>query len=244
MKLTVTVALLGISAALIAADTIAPLGNYTAGERRHWAFRPRQIVEAPKFTEAADRAWVQTPVDAFILAQLKKEGLRPSPAADRLTLVRRLYHDLTGLPPSPAQVAAFLNDRSPDAYSRLVNTLLDSPRYGERWAQHWLDVVRFAESEGFEYDTHLKDVWRYRDYVIRAFRNDKPFDRFIVEQIAGDELAPKEDETLIAAGFNRLGPVRRNAGNQEVASSRNEVLTEMTNVVCSAMLGVTVGCAR
>ena len=125
-----------------------------------------------------------------------------------------------------------------------MEQLLNSPHYGERWGQHWLDVVRFAETDGFEYDTHRKDAWRYRDYVIRAFNNDKPYDRFLTEQLAGDEIAPKEDETLIAAGFNRLGPLRKNAGNQEVASSRNEVLTEMTNVVGSALLGVTLGCAR
>ncbi|MGH9661672.1 MAG: DUF1549 and DUF1553 domain-containing protein, partial [Bryobacteraceae bacterium] len=110
--------------------------------------------------------------------------------------------------------------------------------------QHWLDVARFAETDGFEYDTHRGDAWRYRDYVIRAFNNDKPYDRFLTEQLAGDEISPKEDETLIASGFNRLGPLRKNAGNQEVASSRNEVLTEMTNAVGSALLGVTLGCAR
>ena len=135
-------------------------------------------------------------------------------------------------------------DRSPDAWEKLVERLLASPHYGERWGQHWLDVVRFAESDGFEYDTHRKDAWRYRDYVIRAFNNDKPYNRFLAEQLAGDEIAPAEDETLIAAGFNRLAPLRKNAGNQEVASSRNEVLTEMTNIVGSALLGVTLGCAR
>jgi len=187
---------------------------------------------------------VKTPVDAFILAKLKKEGLRPSPAADRATLLRRVYFDLIGLPPTPAETAAFLADKSPDAYSKLVEKLLTSSHYGERWGQHWLDVVRFAETDGYEYDTHRGDAWRYRDYVINAFNNDKPFNRFILEQLAGDEVAPKENETLIAAGFNRLGPLRKNAGNQEVASSRTEVLTEMTNIVGAAFLGVTVGCAR
>jgi hypothetical protein len=122
--------------------------------------------------------------------------------------------------------------------------MLASSHYGERWGQHWLDVVRFSETDGFEYDTHRHDAWRYRDYVIRAFNNDKPYDRFLLEQIAGDEIAPQEDEMRIAAGFNRLGPLRKNAGNQEVASSRNEELTEMTNIVGSALLGVTLGCAR
>jgi hypothetical protein len=220
------------------------LGTYTAVERRHWAFQPRSQPNIPRFTDAAARSWVANPIDAFILAKLRKEGLRPSSTASRATLIRRLSFDLTGLPPTPAEIDAFLSDRSPNAYEKLVDRLLASPRYGERWGQHWLDVVRFAESDGFEYDTHRRDAWRYRDYVIRAFNNDKPYDRFLVEQLAGDEIGPKEDETLVAAAFNRLGPLRKNAGNQEVASSRNEVLTEMTNVVGSAMLGVTLGCAR
>ena len=232
---------LGVSviSLLAASEAIAPLGKYTPVERRHWAFVKRSQPEVPKFT-----AWARTPVDAFILERLSKDGLQPSASADRATLVRRLYFDLTGLPPTPHDVARFVADKSADAYSKLVEQLLSSPHYGERWGQHWLDVVRFAETDGFEYDTHRKDAWRYRDYVIRAFQNDKPYDRFLTEQLAGDEIAPKEDETLVAAGFNRLGPLRKNAGNQEVASSRNEVLTEMTNVVGSALLGVTLGCAR
>jgi hypothetical protein len=229
---------------LVASESIAPLGKYTAVERRHWAFVKRSQPAIPKFTLAADRVWARSPIDAFILERLKKDDLRPSPQADRATLIRRLYFDLTGLPATPREVARFVADKSSDAYSKLVEQLLSSPHYGERWGQHWLDIVRFAETDGFEYDTHRKDAWRYRDYVIRAFQNDKPYDRFVTEQLAGDEIAPKEDETLVAAGFNRLGPLRKNAGNQEVASSRNEVLTEMTNVVGSALLGVTLGCAR
>ncbi|MEX2260755.1 MAG: DUF1549 and DUF1553 domain-containing protein [Bryobacteraceae bacterium] len=229
---------------LVAAEATAPLGKYSAAERRHWAFQKRSNREPPAFTSAKDKEWGSTPIDAFVLARLKKAELAPSPRADRITLIRRLYFDLTGLPPTPSELAAFAADRSSDAYEKLIDRLLDSPHYGERWGQHWLDVVRFAETDGFEYDTHRKDAWRYRDYVIRAFRNDKPYDRFLTEQIAGDEIAPKEEETLIASGFNRLGPLRKNAGNQEVASSRNEVLTEMTNAVGSALLGVTLGCAR
>ena len=229
---------------LMAVAPTAPLGKYTPAERRHWAFQKRSKPVVPAFADPKDQAWGKGPLDAFILARLKKDSLAPSPAADRQTLIRRVSFDLTGLPPSPAQVAAFVKDRSPDAYAHLVDRLLASPHYGERWGQHWLDVVRFAETDGFEYDTHRRDAYRYRDYVIRAFNNDKPYDRFLVEQLAGDEIAPKEDETLIAAGFNRLGPLRKNAGNQEVASSRNEVLTEMTNIVGSALLGVTLGCAR
>jgi hypothetical protein len=235
---------MAMSSSTFAGESLAPLGTYTPLERRHWAFRPRSHSEVPKFTDATDQKWGETPVDAFILARLKKEGLSPSPAADRATLLRRISFDLVGLPPTPTEVVSFIRDRSPDAWKNLVERLLASPRYGERWCQHWLDIVRFSETDGFEYDTHRHDAWRYRDYVIRAFNDDKPYDRFLLEQLAGDEIAPQEDEALIAAGFNRLGPLRKNAGNQEVASSRNEVLTEMTNIVGSAFLGVTLGCAR
>src|SRR5207247_2354731 len=188
-------------------------------------------------------------------------------------LIRRLCFDLTGLPPSPEEVKAFVQDRFAGAYERLVDRLLDSPHFGERWAQHWLDVVRYAETEGFEYDRHRVGAWRYRDYVVAAFNADKPYDRFVLEQLAGDEISrhserseesPTRRETLrsaqgnskvrqdntadhdclIAAGFHRLGPVRRNAGNQDVASSRNEVLTDQTNAIGAVFLGLTIGCAR
>ncbi|MDQ3010609.1 MAG: DUF1553 domain-containing protein [Acidobacteriota bacterium] len=234
-------------ASLLLASEVAPLGTYTTRERSHWAFVKQATPAVPTFTVAADQAWAKTPIDAFILQRLQKEGLKPSPPADRATLIRRAYFDLIGLPPSPREVAEFIADNSLDAYQKLVERLLASPHYGERWGQHWLDVVRFAETDGFEYDTHRRDAWRYRDYVIRAFNQDKPYDRFVTEQLAGDEISagPEEnDGALIAAGFNRLGPLRKNAGNQEVASSRNEVLTEMTNAVGAAFLGVTLGCAR
>jgi uncharacterized protein DUF1553/uncharacterized protein DUF1549 len=226
------------------ASEVAPLGTYTPRERSHWAFVKRAAPAVPTFTLAADSAWAKNPIDAFILQRLQKAGLKPSPPADRATLIRRVYFDLTGLPPSPREVAAFVADKSPGAWRKLVERLLASPHYGERWAQHWLDVARFAETDGFEYDTHRRDAWRYRDYVIRSFNQDKPYDRFVTEQLAGDEIAPGDHDALAAAGFNRLGPLRKNAGNQEVASSRNEVLTEMTNAVGAALLGVTLACAR
>ena len=222
----------------------APLGTYTARERSHWAFVKRTTPSVPAFATLTDKAWAKTAIDAFILQRLQQEGLKPSPPADRATLIRRVSFDLIGLPPTPAEAAAFVADKSPDAYAKLIERLLASPHYGERWGQHWLDIARFAETDGFEYDTHRFSAWRYRDYVIRSFNEDKPYDRFVTEQLAGDEIAPNDDEHLVAAGFNRLGPLRKNAGNQEVASSRNEVLTEMTNAVGSAFLGVTLGCAR
>jgi hypothetical protein len=183
-------------------------------------------------------------VDTFILDRLRAEGLTPAPEADRTTLIRRLSFDLNGIPPTPREIDAFVQDQSADAYERLVERLLASPHYGERWAQHWLDVVRFAETEGFEYDRLRPGAWRYRDYVIQSLNQDKPYDRFVTEQLAGDEIAPEDQTLRVAAGFHRLGPVRRNAGNQDVASSRNEVLTEMTDAVGMVFLGLTVGCAR
>jgi hypothetical protein len=229
--------LLGASLAMFAWDSIAN-EKYSAVERRHWAFQPRSTPAVPVVAGA------NNPIDAFLLARLQKEGLRFAPQANRETLIRRVYFDLLGVPPSPAEIDVFLADKSPKAWENLVDRLLANPHYGERWAQHWLDVVRFAETDGFEYDTHRPDAWRYRDYVIRSIQNDKPYDQFLTEQIAGDEIAPDSDEARIAAGLQRMGPLRKNAGNQEVASSRNEVLTEMTNVVGSGILGVTLGCAR
>jgi hypothetical protein len=224
---------LGIALAVV--GICAASETYTAAERRHWAFQPRAHVAPPG---------PGNPVDAFIRARLDKEGLKPAPRADRRTLIRRVTFDLTGLPPTPEDVERFVNDRAPDAWPRLVDRLLASPQYAEQWARHWLDVVRFAESDGFEYDTHRSEAWRYRDYVIRSIRNDKAYDQFLREQLAGDEIDPKNQEMLVAAGFHRLGPLRKNAGNQDAAYNRNEILVEMTNVIGSGMLGVTLGCAR
>lgn len=210
--------------------------------REFWSFQPVRLPLVPK--PQSSRFKVQNPADAFVLARLQEKGLEPAPPASKSELIRRVTFDLTGLPPSPEEVKAFVQDRSTEAYERLVDRLLDSPYFGERWAQHWLDVVRYAETEGFEYDRHLPEAWRYRDYVIQSFQHDKPFDQFVTEQIAGDELGSADNEGPTAAIFHRLGPVRRNAGNPEIALSRNEVLTERTDVIGSAFLGLTVGCAR
>ena len=239
------VLVLSSAALLIAADeALAPLGTYTAMERRQWEFQPRTDPAPPAFADAAGKGWVKTPVDAFILAGLRKQGLKPAPPADRATLLRRVTFDLIGLPPTPAEIDAFVADKSPQAWEKVVDRLLATPHYGEQWGRHWLDVVRFAESDGYEYDTHRPDAWRYRDYVVQSFNDDKPYDTFVKEQLAGDEMDPTNKTYLVASGFNRLGPLRKNAGNQDVASSHNEVLTEMTNIVGAAFLGVTVGCAR
>jgi hypothetical protein len=221
--------------------TTAAGGPQPAEARRHWSFQPVGKVITPR---VADAAWVRTPVDAFILAKLEERRWQPAPPASRADWIRRVTFDVIGLPPSPEDVEAFVNDPAPDAFERVVDRLLSSPHYGERWAQHWLDVVRYAETEGFEYDRAVPGAWRFRDYVVNSLNADKPFDRFLVEQIAGDELAPEDPECRTAAVFHRLGPVRRNAGNPEIALSRNEVLTERTDIIGAAFLGLTVGCAR
>lgn len=217
--------------------------TYSADERSHWSLQPRTRPAVPAVT---DTGWAANPIDTFILAKLEQAELRPAPPADRRTLIRRAYFNLLGLPPLPEEIAAFENDPAPDAYERLIDRLLANPHYGEEWGQHWLDVARYSESEGFEYDRHRAGAWRFRDYVIRSLNADKPYDRFVIEQLAGDELPAKEGdfEARIAAGFQRLGPIRRNAGNTDVAFSRNEVLTEMTDAVGAVFLGLTVGCAR
>jgi hypothetical protein len=207
----------------------------------HWAFNPIQRVTPPA---TADSDWARNPIDQFVLAKLRQGGLTPAPEADRTTLIRRLSFDLRGLPPTPREVDDFQTLNSTGAFERLADSYLASAQFGERWAQDWLDVVRYAESEGFEYDRHLPDAWRYRDYVIAAANDDLPFDRFLAEQIAGDELGTGDSRALTAAIFHRLGPVRRNAGNPEIALSRNEVLTERTDSIGSAFLGLTIGCAR
>jgi hypothetical protein len=238
------VILAGVAVLWAAEGTVAPLGTYKPVERRYWAFQPRAEVTPPVFADAAAKAWVKTPVDAFILAGLRKAGLKPAAAASRELLIRRATYDLLGLPPTPEEIDAFVHDRSANAWEKVVDRLLASPHYGEQWGRHWLDVVRFAESDGYEYDTHRPDAYRYRDYVVQSFNEDKPYNQFVKEQLAGDEMDAANETYLIASGFNRLGPLRKNAGNQDVASSQNEVLTEMTNIVGAAFLGVTVGCAR
>ena len=209
--------------------------------RGYWAFQPVKAAPPPTVKQTA---WPAGPIDRFVLAKLEAHTLAPAPAATKTELLRRVYFDLTGLPPTPEEAMAFLADKSADAYERVIDRLLASPYYGEHFARDWLDVVRFAETEGFEYDRSLPEAWRFRDYVVDSLNRDKPFNQFLTEQIAGDEIAPDNPELATAAGFHRFGAVRRNAGNQNVAVSRNEVLIERTDIVGSAILGLTVGCAR
>ncbi|HVF86251.1 MAG TPA: PSD1 and planctomycete cytochrome C domain-containing protein, partial [Pyrinomonadaceae bacterium] len=217
----------------------------TEAQRRYWAFQKpaRALVPRPK-----NASWVRNPIDAFVLAALEEKGLAPSLPADKRTLLRRVTFDLTGLPPTTAETEAFLSDRSPEAYEKVVRRLLNSPAHGERWAQHWLDVVRFAETNGYEVDADREQAWRYRDYVVRSFNEDKPYDRFILEQIAGDEITPPNSkdafEMRVATGFLRAGPQHVVAGNQDEAVNRQEWLTEATSGTAATFLGLTIGCAR
>jgi uncharacterized protein DUF1553/uncharacterized protein DUF1549/cytochrome c len=224
-----------------AAAALAALENrrITPEERNYWAFKlPVQaalpVVEDARFAN---------PIDRFLDAARRARNLTPAPRADRHTLVRRAYLDLLGLPPTPEQVAAFVNDRSSDAWEHLVDSLLASPHYGERYGRLWLDVARYADSAGFEYDTHRPNAWRYRDYVIKSFNEDKPYNRFLIEQIAGDEMDGKSNDSLIATGFLRMGPrvLFREKDNPE---RRYDYLDEIIGTIGKGTLGLTVNCAR
>jgi hypothetical protein len=208
---------------------------FIGARARYWAF---QKVVRPPVPGAAN------PIDAFILDGLRQKQLTPSKSLDRAQLIRRVTYDLIGLPPTPAEVESFLKDKSPDAYEKVVDRLLGSPHYGERWASKWLDVVRYADTNGFELDLERPHAWRYRDYVVRSFNSDKPYDRFIQEQIAGDEMFPGDKEALIATGYLRAGSEHLVAGNIDPEESRQEVLTEIATNVGQTFLGMTINCAR
>jgi hypothetical protein len=208
-------------------------------EREHWSFRPLSQPEVP---QVKSTTWVQNPIDSFVLARLEKEGLSPAPAVDRVTLIRRVTLDLTGLTPTPGQVDAFVTDQQPDAYERVVDRLLSSPAYGERWAQHWLDLARFAETDGFEHDLVRTSAWKYRDWAIKALNDDIPYDEFVRLQIAGDLLKPGDEDAAIATGFVLAGPDMPDINLLE--ERRHMVLSEVAATVGSVLLGLQVGCAE
>ena len=182
--------------------------SFTSQEREYWAF---QEVKRPAVPEWEGSGEVHNPIDAFVLRKLQEKGLKPASLADRVTLIRRASFDLIGLPPTPDEVNSFLKDESQQAFEKVVDRLLASQHYGERWARHWLDLARYAESEGFKSDETHPNAWRYRDYVIKAFNRDTPYDRFIREQIAGDELWPDNSDARVATAFNRQYPDESNA---------------------------------
>lgn len=206
----------------------------------HWAFQP---VARPAPPAVKNAAWARNPVDRFVLARLEKDSIAPSPEAARTTLIRRLSFDLTGLPPTPAEVRAFVDDKRPDAYEHLVDRLLASPHFGERWARHWLDLARYADSDGYEKDNERPIAWRWRDWVIEALNRDMPFDRFTVEQLAGDLLPSPAQPQLIATGFQRNTLTNREGGT-DPKESRFEQLVNRTNTAGTVWLGLTVGCAQ
>ncbi len=213
-------------------------------EARRWDYKPEDLwAFQPRTKPAIPATGARHPVDAFITAKLTKTGLNAAPRAGRRTLIRRATIDLTGLPPAPEEVEAFVTDSSADAWEKLIDRLLASPRYGERWGRHWLDVVRYADSSGYSNDFERPNAWRYRDYVIRSFQSGKPYDQFIREQIAGDELYPDKQEAIIATGFLRAGPWEHTGMSVE-AVTRQMFLDDVTHAAGTAFLGVTLGCAR
>ncbi len=219
-------------------------------DRDHWAFRP--IARAP-YPETEHQARWKTGIDPFLLSKLETRGLHYGPEASRAMLVRRVFMDLIGLPPRPDELEDALTDESPDWYEQLIDRLLSSPAYGERWGRHWLDIAGYADSNGYtEKDSVRKWAWRYRDYVIQSLNNDKPWNQFIIEQLAGDELiesshdnlSPEQADKLIATGFLRMVPDGTGDGGVDMALACNEVVAENIKVVSSSLLGLTVGCAQ
>jgi Protein of unknown function (DUF1549)/Protein of unknown function (DUF1553) len=223
---------------MAAAGTAVPADDESEAPA-HWAFRAPVRPTLPALKELG---WVRTPIDRFVLAHLEQEKLKPSPAADRITLIRRLSLDLIGLPPSIEEVDAFLNDRSPDAYQKLVDRLLASPHYGERWGRHWLDAARYADSDGFEKDKS-RQVWFYRDWVINALNRDLPYDQFIIEQIAGDLLPSASQEQIVATGFLRNSMINEEGGI-DPEQFRMEAMYDRMDAIGKGILGLTIQCAQ
>lgn len=214
-------------------------GVVNAEAKNFWAYRP---VAVPAVPTVADAAWVKTPIDAFILAKLETKQLKPNIAADRLALIRRATYDLTGLPPTPEEIDTFVNHKDPASYEKLIDRLLASPHYGEKWGRHWLDVVRYAETNGYERDGPKPFAWRFRDYVIKSLNDDKPYDQFVREQLAGDELPDAGADAIIATGYYRLG-----LWDDEPADPKQARFDELDDYVATtsqAFLGMTMNCAR
>jgi hypothetical protein len=215
-----------------------------------WSLRPMETHTPPTFEDATARSWLKTPIDAFVLQTLQDHSLTPSPETDRRTLIRRVTFDLTGLPPTPEEIEAYMDDTTPDAYERVVDRLLDSPHYGERWARHWLDVVRYADTCGYDKDKLRPNAWPYRDYVIRAFNTDKPYAQFVQEQIAGDVLFPGEPDGILGLGFIAAGPwdfighVEVSEGKIDGMVARNLDRDDMVTGALNTFCSTTIQCAR
>ncbi|MCA9248668.1 MAG: PSD1 domain-containing protein, partial [Planctomycetales bacterium] len=213
--------------------------EFSEEDRSFWAFQPVRNWAVPAVD---DHRWSTNPIDQFVYDRLQEEGLEPAPEADRVTLMRRAYFDLIGLPPTPEEVEAFVEDKSADAYAKLIDRLLESPHYGEKWGRYWLDLVRYAETHGYERDSTKPFAWRYRDYVIDSLNQDKPYDQFLREQLAGDEFAQPTAETLIATGYYRLGIWDDEPADRPQA--KYDVLDDIVSTTGQVMLGMSIGCAR
>jgi len=234
-----------ISRLLVFVSLMAPLvaqtPTFKPQQKRWWAIQPVIAPPVPAIDQAGSK-WAKNEIDHFVYEKLKSKAVEPSPMADRATFLRRVTLDLTGLPPTPAEAQAFLADATPGAEERLVDRLLASPRYGERWGRHWLDVVRYADSDGFKQDDTRPNMWRYRDWVIKSFNDDKPWNRFVREQIAADELYPGDLQALPGLGYLRLFEDEYNQAH--IRLRRQELLNDITDNTAFAFLGVTLGCAR
>jgi hypothetical protein len=248
MSKSICVALLaGLSFVAVAAGADAPVAADpattphapTASSSDYWAYRPVQLPDVPKVKNSK---WVRSPIDAFVLAKIEGAGLKPSADTDRAAFIRRATLDTWGVIPTPEEVNTFVHDRSRQAYEHVVDRLLASPHYGERQARHWLDLARYADSAGFQGDEARPNMWRYRDYVINSFNVDKPYDRFIEEQLAGDELFPDDESALIATGFMRSYP--DNSNSRDLVQKKYQNTTDITDTVGEVFLAQTVGCAR
>ncbi len=213
----------------------------TDEDRHFWSFQPLQRPSVPTIK---NEGWCRTPVDRFILAKLEEKSLSPNAEVDRRKLIRRAYFDLIGLPPPPQDVEAFVKDPSADAYDKLLDRLLSSPHFGERWARHWLDIARFAESHGYEQDYDRPNAYHYRDFVIKAFNQDLPYNTFVRWQLAGDEIEPDNPLALTATGFLAAGVHSTQITKNQVEKERYDELDDMARTVGTAMLGLTIGCAR
>src|SRR6185295_9190479 len=208
-----------------------------APKSQWWAFQKPKRPVVPVAGSASN------PIDAFLLAKLESKSLKPAGEADRVTLARRAYYDLHGLPPTAEQVQKFVNDKSPEAYGKMIDELLASPRYGEKWGRHWLDLVRYGDTSGFEQDPYNLEAWRFRDWVIKSFNQDKPYDRFVKEQLAADELWPGDPEACTGTGYFCVGPNRDMLFKVE-DQNKIETLTDFVDTTSSVFLGLSVGCAR
>ncbi len=212
--------------------------EFTDEDRAWWAIQPFSDVALPTLP---NQSWARNEIDLYILQEMQAQGLQPAPEADRVTLIRRLYFDLLGLPPRPEEIRAFVESTDPYAWEKLVDELLSRPQYGERWARHWLDLVRYADSDGYRIDHYRPSAWRYRDYVVDSLNADKPYSRFVQEQLAGDEMFPEDADAQTATGYLRHWIYEYN--NRDVRGQWDIIVNEVTDTTGDVFLGLGLQCA-